>query len=177
MEREIKYYDYDEAVEAINEDISEIQYCSDELFDEDEIHNDYLFNYGEVLKYLPEYLKADDVSVRNAIYNDGSAIQYASDEFKNNKIFALIAITNDPCSIEYFSEEIKSDEMLALTAIRLNKYAINFISLKLLSDLKFLKEKLFWVDHSAPEEINDDVLKAVKKINKDAAVWLSSWGD
>lgn len=177
MEREIKYYDYDEAIEAINEDISEIQYCADELFDDDEIHNDYLFNNGEVLKYLPDYLKADDGAVRNAIYNYGSAIQYASDAFKSNKIFALIAITNDPCSIEYFSEEIKSDEMLALTAIRLNNYAINYISLKLLSDLDFLKQKLFWVDHTAPEVLKDSIIKEVKKINKGAAMWLSSWGD
>ena len=90
-----------------------LEYCSEELYDDEEIINAALQEDSEdILSYASDRLRSNYDIVYKAVKVDGLNLQYASEVLQDNKEIVLQAIKDYGGALYYASERLKNDPEL-----------------------------------------------------------------
>ena len=120
---------------------------------------------GECLRFAPDTLRSDPITVLKAVKNCPSAIVYASEELQNDRKFIKQAVNLNAEVIKYVSERFRNDKGLALLAVRVDREIFSSLTEEMQSDADvaeaWLGGKLYKLKN-APEIIRDNRSFAIK---------------
>jgi len=97
---------------------------------------------GECLRFAPDSLRSDAVTVLKVVKSCPSAFLYASGELQNDREFVKQAVNQNPEVIQYVSDRFRNDKGIALLAVRVDREIFSSLPEEMQNDADVLEASL-----------------------------------
>ena len=169
-----RYEDKETALYAIEkQDGYELQFCSPELRDDEEVVKCAVEKNGYSLEFASDRLKADYDVVSIAVYDSGDALSFASEELQADYDIVMTAVENRGEALMFASAELLADYDIVMTALKqgdeLDVSVLEKVVPELLADIDIAKACVYLFCEEAidylPEEMknNEELLAYLEK--------------
>lgn len=128
---------------AISINPQNFRYASIKLQGDIELAQLVVSEYGDLLEFLSDSLKSDELIVTLAVRSfNFEALKYAAESFKKDRKIVMAAVKTSGINLKHASIDLRKDFEIAIAAVKNDYSSFEFASETLKSDIDFVLEAL-----------------------------------